>query len=120
MGPSPRKARQEGAVPVSGDAAALRSVSLRISAPLREKNSALFSRQTKKAAQGRVTSTRAVSKRRDRRRPADLAAERRDEEEDQRDREHVDDQRLDQHETENQRAADVARRAGIPRNRFHG
>ena len=46
--------------------------------------------------------------------------ERRQEEQDQRDQQHVDDERLDQHEAEEQRAADVAGGAGVARDRFGG
>ncbi len=46
--------------------------------------------------------------------------ERRQEEEDERDEQHVDDERLDQHEAEDQRAADVAGGPGVARNRFGG
>ena len=47
-------------------------------------------------------------------------AERRQEEQDQRDQQHVDDEGLDEDEAQDQRAADVARRAGIARDRFGG
>src|SRR5687767_5454674 len=46
------------------------------------------------------------------------AAERVEEEQDQRDQQHVDRERLDQHQTEEQRAADVADRARVSRNRL--
>src|SRR5439155_4034083 len=42
------------------------------------------------------------------------------EQQDQRDDQRIDDQRLDQDETKNQRAADVARRARVARNGFGG
>ena len=100
-----------------GDAAALRPLSLRSQRLCVRRLRALFP-PTKKDGTGRVTSTRAVSTRPERWRPADLAAERLDEEENQRDREHVDDERLDEHETQDQRAADVARRARVPRDRL--
>src|SRR3990172_10989835 len=44
--------------------------------------------------------------------------ERPKEEQDQRDQQHVDDERLDQHEAQDERAADVAGRAGIAGDRL--
>src|SRR6266850_7709419 len=46
------------------------------------------------------------------------AAERRQEEQDQRDQQDVDHEGLDEDETQDQRAADVTGRAGIPRDGF--
>ena len=52
--------------------------------------------------------------------PSSPPSERDDEEQNQRDQQHVDHERLDQHETQNQVAANLARGARVPRDAFDG